>query len=337
MREIQPIPSDLGHAGQRYILLRKGQKKPLEKGWQEKAYSRHDPAIEAHIAGGGNIGMLCGQGLIVVDLDNHDPSASGAASWAEWCAQNGDDPAAYRPATVSPSGGQHIYLTVPPDSKIQNRVGVRPGVDIKSDGGYVVVPPSRISTGAYIDAGGPVYEAPAWLIEEISAKQSEVEAEASEADVLDDGVALSSATSENQQVSRLEAFTVDGVLDKLARLYRDREYWWDVWTDRLLPDGKSPSQRDIHTAYWLFRAGYSYEETEAIMTACPAVAERPIHAGRQQRPWGRESYRRATLTKARKLALRHAALIASSAGNKSEISAVLEKEAIKAEIGRAHV
>jgi len=63
MREIQPIPSDLGHAGQRYILLRKGQKKPLEKGWQEKAYSRHDPAIEAHIAGGGNIGMLCGQGL----------------------------------------------------------------------------------------------------------------------------------------------------------------------------------------------------------------------------------------------------------------------------------
>ena len=264
----------------------------------------------------------------MVDLDNHDPSSSGAASWAEWCAENGDQQD-YQPATITPSGGQHIYFSVPAGIRIKNRVGVKPGIDIKADGGYVVVPPSRISTGAYIDAGGPVHTAPSWLIEEISAKPAEAEAEA-EADVSDDGVVPSSTTPENQQVSRLESFTVvvDEVLDKLACLYRDREYWRDVWFDRLLPEGKTPSQRDIHLAYWLFRAGYDAEETEAIMTACPAVAERPIHAGRQQKPWGRQSYRVATLEKARKLALRHAAMIASNSGHNHEIDAVLEKDEV---------
>jgi hypothetical protein len=319
---VQTIQNDPRRTSQRYILLKRNEKKPLEKGWQSTAYSRTDPELLAHLEAGGNLGLLCGNGLIVVDLDEHDPSASGTASWAAWCAHHGDDPAAYRPSTITPSGGRHIYFSVPPCLHIQNRVGIRPGIDIKGDGGYVVVPPSRLPSGEYVDAGGPVYEAPAWLIEEISAKQSE-------ADVLDDGVALESATSEIKQVSRLEAFTADEALDKLARLYRDRTYWQAVWFDRLLPEGKTPSQRDIHVAYWLFRCGFSNEEVEAILSACPAVAQRPIHQGRQQKPWGRPSYRRVTLEKARKLALKHAAMLASrAAGNKSETEAILAQDEV---------
>ena len=328
MREIQPI-SNPGPAEDRYILLKRGQKKPAKKGWQSQAYSRTDPELLAHLEAGGNIGMLTGNGLVVVDLDERPGTHSGAASWAEWCAQNGDDPQDYQPATVTPSGGRHIYFSVPSGISIPNRVGVKPGIDIKSSGGYVVVPPSRLSNGEYIDAGGPIYPAPSWLIEEIAVKPAKAEAEADVS--VDDGVVPSSTTPENPQVSRLEAFAVDvdEVLTRLASLYQSRDYWQAVWFDQLLPDGKSPSQRDIHLAYWLFRAGYSYEEVECLMSTCPAVVERPIHAGRQRKPWGRESYRQATLEKARKLAIKHASVIASrAAGNKSEIDAVLEKDEV---------
>ena len=115
--------------GIRYIRIKRNGKKPLEKGWQSQAFSRTDPELLAHIEAGGNIGMLCGNGLVVVDLDQRPGTHSGAASWAAWCLANGDDPATYRPATRTPSGGQHIYFSVPPDSKIPNRVGVKPGID----------------------------------------------------------------------------------------------------------------------------------------------------------------------------------------------------------------
>jgi hypothetical protein len=42
---------------------------------------------------------------------------------------------------VTGSGGSHIYF-VHPGFNMPNRVGLKPGIDLRGDGGCVVVPPS---------------------------------------------------------------------------------------------------------------------------------------------------------------------------------------------------
>ena len=76
------------------------------------------------------------------------------------------------PSTLTshtPSNGEHRIFTTPKDYK--NRAGVRPGLDVRSHGGYIVVPPSVIEDGEYrwINPEQPVATAPDWLIEEVFA------------------------------------------------------------------------------------------------------------------------------------------------------------------------
>lgn len=81
-------------------------------------------------------------GIFVVDVDAHRGGA-----WPEdlW----GPKPSTLTAATGN--GGWHHYFTYPSDGlPLGNRGNVVPGVDIKSDGGYVILPPSRhISGGSY--------------------------------------------------------------------------------------------------------------------------------------------------------------------------------------------
>ena len=56
----------------------------------------------------------------------------------------------YWPGTLrvrTGSGGLHVYVRVSPDLRIKSRNRVLPAVDIKADGGYVLVPPSRHASG----------------------------------------------------------------------------------------------------------------------------------------------------------------------------------------------
>jgi P4 family phage/plasmid primase-like protien len=56
----------------------------------------------------------------------------------------------YWPGTLrvrTGSGGLHVYVRVSPDLRIKSRNRVLPAVDIKGDGGYVLVPPSRHASG----------------------------------------------------------------------------------------------------------------------------------------------------------------------------------------------
>jgi hypothetical protein len=82
-----------------------------------------------------NIGLATGAGLIALDFD----PAHGALPW--WRARGhllGPTVAAR-----SGRGGWHLLLRVPPDCAIRNSVGkLAPGVDVRGDGGYLVVPPS---------------------------------------------------------------------------------------------------------------------------------------------------------------------------------------------------
>lgn len=105
-----------------------------------------------------NIAIVTGRisGLVVVDVDS--------AELLEQALEAG--PTDY---IVQTSRGYHLYYRYPPQAeRISNRVG-DDGIDVRGDGGIVIVPPSIHANGhiysLYRD--GPMGEAPAWLLDEI--------------------------------------------------------------------------------------------------------------------------------------------------------------------------
>ena len=113
-----------------------------------------------------NIGILCGGEIFVVDVD---PKHGGSESLAQIEAQFGELPSSVRVRTGG--DGEHIYLKTA-GAAVKGRIGMRPGIDIKSKGGYVVAPPS-------IHISGKRYQfipsehrgldsAPEWLLKQIN-------------------------------------------------------------------------------------------------------------------------------------------------------------------------
>ncbi len=110
-----------------------------------------------------NIGVPTGErsGLSALDVDSYKPGAWGPDDIA---AQLGPIPATLT-ARSGRGGGQFIYRH--PPGAIRNGVPedqLGPGVGIKADGGYIVVPPS-VTVGPYkwIDSRPPA-EAPDWFV-----------------------------------------------------------------------------------------------------------------------------------------------------------------------------
>lgn len=69
----------------------------------------------------------------------------------------------------TPSRGEHRIFKTPADYK--SRANVRPGLDVRSHSGYILVPPSVIETGPYkwLDPKVRISAAPDWLIAEVFA------------------------------------------------------------------------------------------------------------------------------------------------------------------------
>lgn len=84
-----------------------------------------------------DICIATGNGLLVIDLDVKGKE-DGISSLLNWVAINGTMPATAVARTKS--GGQHHYYMV--KATYPNSRGFLPGIDIRSDGGYVVAPPS---------------------------------------------------------------------------------------------------------------------------------------------------------------------------------------------------
>ena len=84
-----------------------------------------------------DICIATGNGLLVIDLDVKGKE-DGVSSLLNWVAINGTMPATAVAKTKS--GGQHHYYMV--KATYPNSRGFLPGIDIRSDGGYVVAPPS---------------------------------------------------------------------------------------------------------------------------------------------------------------------------------------------------
>jgi len=103
-----------------------------------------------------------GAGIVVIDID---PDAGGAASFERLTTEHRQLPATLEVHTGS--GGRHLYFAHP-GTPIPNSAGrVGAGIDVRGDGGYVLVPPStHRSGGTYRWAScNPLSELPAWLLD----------------------------------------------------------------------------------------------------------------------------------------------------------------------------
>jgi putative DNA primase/helicase len=95
-----------------------------------------------------NIGLACGlSGLVAIDLDAKN-GRDGPASWEHLKHQCGDVDDSAAPISQTPSGGLHVLFAANGD-KIGNSAGkLGDGIDVRGDGGYIVLPPSVLEDGS---------------------------------------------------------------------------------------------------------------------------------------------------------------------------------------------
>ena len=117
-------------------------KKPLITDWINKATNKYDEAIELFKAFPGcGIGVATGKrsGITVLDIDVKG-SKNGFITLE---ANNITLPPTA--TQVTPSGGQHKFFKYLPDLK--NSVSILEGLDIRNDGGFIVLAPSVFPDG----------------------------------------------------------------------------------------------------------------------------------------------------------------------------------------------
>src|SRR5215218_6677258 len=108
-----------------------------------------------------NIGVPTGRasGLLVLDVD----AAEGLESIAELELLLGQAPPTER--AITGRGGEHLYLRTPSDVEVRNSAGyLGPGLDVRGEGGYVIVPPRRtVQAYRWVERSPPPAGA-AWLL-----------------------------------------------------------------------------------------------------------------------------------------------------------------------------
>jgi hypothetical protein len=111
----------------------------------------HDLAAYRRLCNGHatlNVAAATGQ-IIVVDVD---PRSGGDATWGALVAELGIADAVDKTVqTITGSGGMHVLFRAPEGVHVRSRSELLgKGVDVKAEGGYIVVPPSlHISGGRY--------------------------------------------------------------------------------------------------------------------------------------------------------------------------------------------
>lgn len=112
-----------------------------------------------------NIGVACGaSGIVVIDVD-------GAAGWQQIEHGGYDLPETLTQVTGKPRGKHFIYAAgnhgLRNQTKIFGSQKDAEGVDIRGDGGYIIVAPSRHYSGNYYeleDPDVPIVPVPLWLV-----------------------------------------------------------------------------------------------------------------------------------------------------------------------------
>jgi putative DNA primase/helicase len=141
-------------------------KHPRLKGWQEQAtldssQIRNWWNVWPHA----NVGVVTGKasGIIVLDVD---PRHGGDNSLDSLTQTFGDLPRTAR--VITGGGGQHIYFCNP-NVSVGNKVNIRPGLDLRAEGGYIVVPPSLHKSNRLYEWEDQIQdklaEPPEWFLE----------------------------------------------------------------------------------------------------------------------------------------------------------------------------
>jgi hypothetical protein len=142
-------------------------KHPATSRWQNTIPSpRAVDGLWAHPRERG-IGLACGPASGCFVLDN-DPRHGGTKTLARLQDEHGPLPDTWTAQTGG--GGTHHYFAWPDSRAVRNSAGLLgPGLDIRGQGGYVVLPPSLHATGTRYTwtrpPTGPPAPAPAWLLE----------------------------------------------------------------------------------------------------------------------------------------------------------------------------
>jgi hypothetical protein len=96
------------------------------------------------------------------------------------------------------SGGQHFYFKYPIHT-IKNRTNLFQGIDVKSDGGYVVAPPSLHASGNNYEwttsFDMPLAEMPDWLLNSLLETTAPTAITAATGEVITEGGRNSALTS----------------------------------------------------------------------------------------------------------------------------------------------
>ncbi|HEY4934778.1 MAG TPA: bifunctional DNA primase/polymerase [Terriglobales bacterium] len=163
----------LAELGWRLFPCKLRDKTPLLKNWPGRAtYEFHPIRSWRKKHPNCNWAVACGlaSGLWVLDVDGSE----GASAIDALCQQHGGD--WLNTLTAVTARGKHLYFAYPTGNTIRNSAGkLGLGLDVRGDGGYVLVPPSVHPSGQtyrWIDSDVPVAAAPSWLCElAASAKQ----------------------------------------------------------------------------------------------------------------------------------------------------------------------
>ena len=126
-------------------LVRSNGKGPFDIGWSQGPRAQPVQWRDKLRDWIGNVGIVTGRGLVVIDADLYVPGAEDA-----WIALG---ERGFTPNTVTcitGGGGRHYYFRWKGDPRVLSRaLEGYSGIDVKADGGFVVVPPSvHPETGA---------------------------------------------------------------------------------------------------------------------------------------------------------------------------------------------
>lgn len=114
-------------------------------------------------------GTASGFWVLDIDAPKSQADGNGYASLRELETEHGILPSTRRQMT--PSGGMHYFFRIPKDGRpIRNSAGkVGSKIDVRGDGGYIIIAPSANGSGAYsFVEESPIADAPDWLLDMVS-------------------------------------------------------------------------------------------------------------------------------------------------------------------------
>lgn len=159
----------LAARGYRVFPVKPGGKAPLTKNGFHDATTSQDPiAAWWSRDPSANIGLATGRisGVVVLDVD---PGHGGDESLADLERAHGPLPETVE--AITGGGGRHLYFRAPSQAVPCSASRIGRGLDVRGDGGYVVVPPSIHASGsryAWIEGrdllAGEAAEVPSWLL-----------------------------------------------------------------------------------------------------------------------------------------------------------------------------